>query len=187
MVAPAARLVAYSGFDATLIRRAMTAAAVSVFVSKSGDIREILDAIRADVASTPRLSAEVLTGATAVAMTTECLDPVRRRASAVTTGHKPAARASGQASHAFTRRHMAELQHGARAKGPGFSANSQDALLAAQRDVSCWPLISGGARSVASPDAGDVRTPDPSQRCVFGRDRIDSRRVCTTPGFRAGW
>jgi DNA-binding NarL/FixJ family response regulator len=99
MVAPAARLVAYSGFDATLIRRAMTAAAVSVFVSKSGDIREILDAIRADVASTPRLSAEVLTGATAVAMTTECLDPVRGRASAVTTGHKPAARASGQASH----------------------------------------------------------------------------------------
>jgi hypothetical protein len=40
MVAPAARLVAYSAFDATLIRRAMTAAAVSAFVSKSGDIRE---------------------------------------------------------------------------------------------------------------------------------------------------
>ena len=47
VVAPAARLVAFSAFDKTLIRRAMTAAGVSAYVSKSGDVRELLDAIRA--------------------------------------------------------------------------------------------------------------------------------------------
>ena len=47
MVAPAVRLVAFSAFDKTLIRRAMAAAGVSAYVSKSGDIRELLDAIRA--------------------------------------------------------------------------------------------------------------------------------------------
>lgn|ERR1035441_737840 len=49
VVAPAARLIAFSAFDTTLIRRAMTAAGVSAYVSKSGDIRELLDAIRAGV------------------------------------------------------------------------------------------------------------------------------------------
>jgi DNA-binding NarL/FixJ family response regulator len=53
VVAPAARLVAFSGFDTTLIRRAMTAAGVSASVSKSGDIRELLDAIRAGVTASP--------------------------------------------------------------------------------------------------------------------------------------
>ena len=47
VVAPATRLVAFSAFDKTLIRRAMTAAGVSAYVSKSGDVRELLDAIRA--------------------------------------------------------------------------------------------------------------------------------------------
>lgn len=45
-VAPAARLIAFSAFDKTLIRRAMTVAGVSAYISKSGDIRELLDAIR---------------------------------------------------------------------------------------------------------------------------------------------
>jgi DNA-binding NarL/FixJ family response regulator len=53
VVAPGARLIAFSAFDTTLIRRAMTAAGVSAYVSKSGDIRELLDAIRAGVTSTP--------------------------------------------------------------------------------------------------------------------------------------
>ncbi|MFI5286579.1 MAG: response regulator transcription factor [Candidatus Dormibacteria bacterium] len=47
VAAPGTRLVAFSAFDKTLIRRAMTAAGVSAYVSKSGDIRELLDAIRA--------------------------------------------------------------------------------------------------------------------------------------------
>jgi DNA-binding NarL/FixJ family response regulator len=47
VVAPGARLVAFSAFDKTLIRRAMTAAGVSAYVSKSGDIRDLLQAIRA--------------------------------------------------------------------------------------------------------------------------------------------
>jgi DNA-binding NarL/FixJ family response regulator len=51
VVAPGARLIAFSAFDTTLIRRAMTAAGVSVYVSKSGDVRELLDAIRAGVTS----------------------------------------------------------------------------------------------------------------------------------------
>jgi DNA-binding NarL/FixJ family response regulator len=46
-VVPGARLIAFSAFDKMLIRRAMTAAGVSAYVSKSGDIRELLDAIRA--------------------------------------------------------------------------------------------------------------------------------------------
>jgi DNA-binding NarL/FixJ family response regulator len=46
VVAPAARLIAFSAFDKTLIRRAMTVAGVSAYISKSGDIRELLDAIR---------------------------------------------------------------------------------------------------------------------------------------------
>ena len=57
VAAPAARLIAFSAFDKMLIRKAMTAAGVSAYVSKSGDIRELLDAIRAgrDVdAFTPR-------------------------------------------------------------------------------------------------------------------------------------
>jgi DNA-binding NarL/FixJ family response regulator len=57
VVAPAARLIAFSAFDKTLIRRAMTVAGVSAYISKSGDIRELLDAIRVgrDVdAFTPR-------------------------------------------------------------------------------------------------------------------------------------
>ena len=51
-VAPSARLIAFSAFDKTLIRRAMTAAGVSAHVSKSGDIGELLDALRAGVSST---------------------------------------------------------------------------------------------------------------------------------------
>lgn len=47
VVAPGARLVAFSAFDKTLIRRAMTVAGVSAYVSKSGDIRDLLQAIRA--------------------------------------------------------------------------------------------------------------------------------------------
>jgi|SRR5580700_7451761 DNA-binding NarL/FixJ family response regulator len=47
VVAPGARLIAFSAFDKMLIRRSMTAAGVSAYVSKSGDIRELLDAIRA--------------------------------------------------------------------------------------------------------------------------------------------
>ena len=57
VVAPAARLIAFSAFDKTLIRKAMTVAGVSAYISKSGDIRELLDAIRVgrDVdAFTPR-------------------------------------------------------------------------------------------------------------------------------------
>lgn len=57
VVAPGARLIAFSAFDKTLIRRAMTVAGVSAYISKSGDIRELLDAIRVgrDVdAFTPR-------------------------------------------------------------------------------------------------------------------------------------
>ena len=57
VVAPAARLVAFSAFDKTLICKAMTVAGVSAYISKSGDIRELLDAIRVgrDVdAFTPR-------------------------------------------------------------------------------------------------------------------------------------
>jgi DNA-binding NarL/FixJ family response regulator len=46
-VAPGARLIAFSAFDKMLIRRAMTAAGVSAYVSKSGDVRELLGAIRA--------------------------------------------------------------------------------------------------------------------------------------------
>jgi DNA-binding NarL/FixJ family response regulator len=46
-VAPGARLVAFSAFDKMLIRKAMTVAGVSAYVSKSGDIRELLSAIRA--------------------------------------------------------------------------------------------------------------------------------------------
>jgi DNA-binding NarL/FixJ family response regulator len=46
-IAPGARLIAFSAFDKMLIRRAMTAAGVSAYVSKSGDIRELLGAIRA--------------------------------------------------------------------------------------------------------------------------------------------
>jgi DNA-binding NarL/FixJ family response regulator len=46
-IAPGARLIAFSAFDKMLIRRAMTAAGVSAYVSKSGDIRELLVAIRA--------------------------------------------------------------------------------------------------------------------------------------------
>lgn len=44
---PGARLVAFSAFDKLLIRRAMTVAGVSAYVSKSGDIRDLLKAIRA--------------------------------------------------------------------------------------------------------------------------------------------
>jgi DNA-binding NarL/FixJ family response regulator len=51
VVAPGARLVAFSAFATTLIRRAMTAAGVCAYVSKSGDVRELLDAIRAGVTS----------------------------------------------------------------------------------------------------------------------------------------
>ena len=51
VVAPGARLIAFSAFDTTLIRRAMTAAGVSASVSKSGDMRELLDAMRAGVTS----------------------------------------------------------------------------------------------------------------------------------------
>ncbi|MGA8416175.1 MAG: response regulator transcription factor [Candidatus Dormiibacterota bacterium] len=57
VVAPGARLIAFSAFDKALIRRAMTVAGVSAYISKSGDIRELLDAIRVgrDVDSfTPR-------------------------------------------------------------------------------------------------------------------------------------
>ena len=46
-VAPATRLVAFSAFDKLLIRRAMAVAGVSAYVSKSGDIRDLLKAIRA--------------------------------------------------------------------------------------------------------------------------------------------
>jgi hypothetical protein len=42
VVAPVARLVAFSAFDKTLIRRAMTAVGVSAYISKSGDIREVI-------------------------------------------------------------------------------------------------------------------------------------------------
>jgi DNA-binding NarL/FixJ family response regulator len=47
VAAPGARLVAFSAFDKMLIRKAMTVAGVSAYVSKSGDIRELLTAIRA--------------------------------------------------------------------------------------------------------------------------------------------
>ncbi len=47
VAAPGARLVAFSAFDKMLIRKAMTAAGVSAYVSKSGDIRELLTEIRA--------------------------------------------------------------------------------------------------------------------------------------------
>jgi len=47
VVVPGARLIAFSAFDKMLIRRAMTVAGVSAYVSKSGDIRELLAAIRA--------------------------------------------------------------------------------------------------------------------------------------------
>jgi DNA-binding NarL/FixJ family response regulator len=47
IAAPGARLVAFSAFDKTLIRKAMTVAGVSAYISKSGDIRELLDAMRA--------------------------------------------------------------------------------------------------------------------------------------------
>jgi DNA-binding NarL/FixJ family response regulator len=47
VVAPSARIVAFSAFDKTLIRKAMVVAGVSAYVSKSGDIRELLTAIRA--------------------------------------------------------------------------------------------------------------------------------------------
>jgi len=47
VVAPGARLVAFSAFDKTLIRRAMNVAGVSAYVSKSGDIRELLREVRA--------------------------------------------------------------------------------------------------------------------------------------------
>lgn len=47
VAAPATRLVAFSAFDTTLIRRAMTVSGVSAYVSKSGDIRDLLSAIRA--------------------------------------------------------------------------------------------------------------------------------------------
>jgi DNA-binding NarL/FixJ family response regulator len=47
VVAPGAHLIAFSAFDKTLIRRAMTVAGVSAYVSKGGDIRDLLDAIRA--------------------------------------------------------------------------------------------------------------------------------------------
>jgi DNA-binding NarL/FixJ family response regulator len=46
-VVPGARLIAFSAFDKMLIRKAMTAAGVSAYVSKSGDIRELLVAVRA--------------------------------------------------------------------------------------------------------------------------------------------
>jgi DNA-binding NarL/FixJ family response regulator len=47
IAAPGARLVAFSAFDKTLIRKAMIVAGVSAYISKSGDIRELLDAMRA--------------------------------------------------------------------------------------------------------------------------------------------
>lgn len=47
VAAPGARLVAFSAFDKMLIRKAMTVAGVSAYVSESGDIRELLTAIRA--------------------------------------------------------------------------------------------------------------------------------------------
>jgi DNA-binding NarL/FixJ family response regulator len=47
VAAPGARLVAFSAFDKTLIRKAMSVAGVSAYVSKSGDIRELLSEIRA--------------------------------------------------------------------------------------------------------------------------------------------
>jgi DNA-binding NarL/FixJ family response regulator len=47
VAAPGARLVAFSAFDKMLIRRAMSVAGVSAYVSKSGDIRELLSEIRA--------------------------------------------------------------------------------------------------------------------------------------------
>jgi DNA-binding NarL/FixJ family response regulator len=47
VAAPGARLIAFSAFDKMLIRKAMTVAGVSAYISKSGDIRELLDAIRA--------------------------------------------------------------------------------------------------------------------------------------------
>src|ERR1035441_1286664 len=46
VAAPGARLVAFSAFDKMLIRKAMTVAGVSAYVSKSGDIRELLTEIR---------------------------------------------------------------------------------------------------------------------------------------------
>ena len=46
VVAPGARLIAFSAFDKMLIRKAMTVAGVSAYVSKSGDIRDLLTAIR---------------------------------------------------------------------------------------------------------------------------------------------
>jgi len=53
LVALAARLFALSAFDKTLIRRAMAAAGVAASVSKSGDIRERLDAVRTGVTVSP--------------------------------------------------------------------------------------------------------------------------------------
>jgi DNA-binding NarL/FixJ family response regulator len=47
VVAPGARIIAFSAFDKTLIRKTMMSAGASAYVSKSGDIRELLREIRA--------------------------------------------------------------------------------------------------------------------------------------------
>ena len=45
-VAPEVRIIAFSAFDKALIRKVMTAAGADAYISKSGNIRELLAAIR---------------------------------------------------------------------------------------------------------------------------------------------
>jgi DNA-binding NarL/FixJ family response regulator len=47
IVAPGARIIAFSAFEKTLIRKTMLSAGASAYVSKSGNIRELLREIRA--------------------------------------------------------------------------------------------------------------------------------------------
>jgi DNA-binding NarL/FixJ family response regulator len=44
--APGVRIIAFSAFDKALIRKVMTAAGADAYISKSGNIRELLAAIR---------------------------------------------------------------------------------------------------------------------------------------------
>jgi DNA-binding NarL/FixJ family response regulator len=44
--APEVRIIAFSAFDKALIRKVMTAAGADAYISKSGNIRELLAAIR---------------------------------------------------------------------------------------------------------------------------------------------
>jgi DNA-binding NarL/FixJ family response regulator len=46
VLSPGVRIIAFSAFDKTLIRKAMLASGASAYVSKSGDITELLREIR---------------------------------------------------------------------------------------------------------------------------------------------